>query len=100
MIAADVIWILVVLSYNGQGDTTAARDVIQHYILEYAELLIFLLAAMTYVNIQKNGFFCCATHRPRFKRLLAKSFYLDYRVIIVLHLSIADNLTNDPETFA
>jgi NhaD family Na+/H+ antiporter len=54
MVAAGIIWVLVAISYNSVGDTTSAHDMIQHNILEYAELLLFLLAAMTYVNTMQE----------------------------------------------
>uniref|UniRef100_UPI002FDA9AE1 sodium:proton antiporter NhaD n=1 Tax=Vibrio hepatarius TaxID=171383 RepID=UPI002FDA9AE1 len=54
MVAAGVIWVLVAISYNMAGDTTSAHTMIQHNILEYAELLLFLLAAMTYVNTMQE----------------------------------------------
>jgi Na+/H+ antiporter NhaD/arsenite permease-like protein len=54
MVAAGIIWILVAISYKSVGDTHSAHDMIQHNILEYAELLLFLLAAMTYVNTMQE----------------------------------------------
>lgn len=54
MVAAGIIWILVAISYNSLGDTHTAHNMIQQNILEYAELLLFLLAAMTYVNTMQE----------------------------------------------
>lgn len=50
ILAAGIIWILVGIAYAMTGDTTTAGAAVRHNILEYAELLLFLLAAMTYVN--------------------------------------------------
>jgi NhaD family Na+/H+ antiporter len=50
MLAAGLIWVLVAITYVGMGDTHTAHDAIKHNLLEYAELFLFLLAAMTYIN--------------------------------------------------
>ena len=50
MLAAGIIWVLVALAYNGLGDAHTAHEAIKHSLLEYAELFLFLLAAMTYIN--------------------------------------------------
>ncbi|MEE4252622.1 MAG: sodium:proton antiporter NhaD [Desulfuromusa sp.] len=50
MLAAGIIWILVALAYIGIGDTHTAHNAIKHNLIEYAELFLFLLAAMTYIN--------------------------------------------------
>jgi NhaD family Na+/H+ antiporter len=50
MVAAGLIWALVAVAYTEVGDTTTAAAAIRHNLLDYAELLLFLLAAMTYIN--------------------------------------------------
>ncbi len=51
MVAAGLIWILVALAYGHYyGDSAQAEQLVRHNILEYAELMLFLLAAMTYIN--------------------------------------------------
>ncbi len=50
MVAAGIIWVLVGIAYASHGDTHTASAAIRHNILEYAELFLFLLAAMTYIN--------------------------------------------------
>lgn len=50
MIAAGVIWVLVALSYQAMGKPEHAHGAIMHNLTEYAELFLFLLAAMTYIN--------------------------------------------------
>jgi Na+/H+ antiporter NhaD/arsenite permease-like protein len=49
VLAAGILWILVAAAWQIAG-IDGARDVLVHNLLEYAELLLFLLAAMTYVN--------------------------------------------------
>ena len=50
LVAAGLIWVLVALAYAGLGDTETAHNAIRHSLLEYAELFLFLLVAMTYIN--------------------------------------------------
>lgn len=51
MMAAGLIWILIALTYRQLGiPAEEAHNALIHNITEYAELLLFLLAAMTYIN--------------------------------------------------
>ena len=50
MLAAGVIWVLVALAYAAIGDTHTPHLAIKSNLIEYAELFLFLLAAMTYIN--------------------------------------------------
>ncbi|WP_372883282.1 sodium:proton antiporter NhaD [Psychromonas sp.] len=50
MLAAGLIWVLVALAYGAMGDTHTPHDAIKHNLIEYSELFLFLLAAMTYIN--------------------------------------------------
>ncbi len=51
MMAAGIIWVLIALTYKQVGiPAETAHHAIIHNITEYAELLLFLLAAMTYIN--------------------------------------------------
>lgn len=50
MLAAGVIWALLAAVVAAQGDVELAHEAVKDYLLEFAELLLFLLSAMTYVN--------------------------------------------------
>jgi len=51
MMAAGLIWILLAVTYRQVGiPAEEAHHAIMHNISEYAELLLFLLCAMTYIN--------------------------------------------------
>ena len=50
ILAAGVIWALIAWEYNQNGLPQAASAALRHTLLEFAELFLFLLAAMTYVN--------------------------------------------------
>ncbi|MAF49634.1 MAG: sodium:proton antiporter NhaD [Rhodospirillales bacterium] len=58
MLAAGIIWALVAVAYAGAGDTKTAEEAVRHNLLEFAELFLFLLAAMTFINtMDERGIF-------------------------------------------
>ncbi len=48
--AAGIIWVLIGIAYMQMGDTHTAHNAIKYNLTEYAELFLFLLVAMTYIN--------------------------------------------------
>ena len=51
LMAAGIIWVLLAITYHEVGiPAHEAHAAIMHNISEYAELLLFLLVAMTYIN--------------------------------------------------
>jgi len=51
MMAAGTIWVLLAITYRMAGiPAEEAHNAIIHNITEYAELMLFLLVAMTYIN--------------------------------------------------
>lgn len=94
MIAAGLIWILVAIAFNSHGDTTSAHTLIQHNILEYAELLLFLLAAMTYVNtMEERNVFAALRGYLVSKGLSIKAIFWLTGLLAFFISPIADNLT-------
>ncbi|MFT5371478.1 MAG: NhaD family Na+/H+ antiporter [Lysobacterales bacterium] len=58
IVAAGLIWVLVAIAYAAHGDTHTAEVLVRHNLLEFAELFLFLLAAMTYINtMEERGIF-------------------------------------------
>src|SRR5690606_27036714 len=58
LLAAVVIWVLIGCAYLPSGNHHIAADFVRHSLLEYGELLLFLLVAMTYVNtLQERNVF-------------------------------------------
>ena len=58
IVAAGFIWILVAFAYSAAGDTHTAEELVRHNLLEFAELFLFLLAAMTFINtMEERGVF-------------------------------------------
>ena len=54
LLAAGVIWAMVAYVYAQHGFTHEAEAAIRHNILEFAELFLFLLVAMTYINSMED----------------------------------------------
>ncbi len=58
IVAAGFIWMLVAIAYAMNGDTSSAEELVRHNLLEFAELFLFLLAAMTFINtMEERGVF-------------------------------------------
>lgn len=58
MVAAGLIWVLVAIASIQAGDTERANLAFRHDLLEFAELFLFLLAAMTFINtMEERGVF-------------------------------------------
>jgi len=50
ILAAGIIWALIGYIYVSNGMSHEAEAAVRHNLLEYAELMLFLLVAMTYIN--------------------------------------------------
>jgi len=94
MVAAGLIWIFVALGLAAEGRGAAVTALLEHVVLEYAELFLFLLAAISFVNAM--------VERRVFDALQAKLTAADISVRGIFWLTglgafvlspIADNLT-------
>src|SRR5690554_7414084 len=54
LLAAGLIWFLVAGAAAMSGDTESANAALKHNLLEYSELLLFLLVAMPYINAMEE----------------------------------------------
>lgn len=54
LLAAGMIWGIIAYVYVSHGLPHAAEVAVRHNILEYAELFLFLLVAMTYINAMEE----------------------------------------------
>ncbi|BDM63514.1 sodium:proton antiporter NhaD [Shewanella sp. NFH-SH190041] len=58
LLAAGLIWGLIGLTYSGINQSEMAEAAFRHNLLEYAELFLFLMVAMTYINaMEERGLF-------------------------------------------
>ena len=94
LVAAGFIWILVALSYLKIGDTHTAHQAIQHSLLEYAELFLFLLSAMTYINAmeERNVFQALRAYLVS-KGFSLRTLFWITGLLAFLISPVADNLT-------
>ncbi len=54
MLAAGLIWALLGVVYAVNGQTAALEAAAKHVILDYGELMLFLIVAITYVNTMQE----------------------------------------------
>ncbi len=54
VLAAGIIWAMIAAVYVSNGMTHEAEAAVRYNLLEYAELMLFLLVAMTYVNTMEE----------------------------------------------
>ena len=94
MLAAGLIWVCVAIVFTQVGDTHTAGAAVRHNLQEFAELFLFLLAAMTYINtMDERGVFdvlraWLVNRGFSFRQL----FWVTGAIAFVLS-PIADNLT-------
>ncbi|NCF72850.1 MAG: sodium:proton antiporter [Gammaproteobacteria bacterium] len=50
MLAAGIIWALIAYQYADSSQPHVVEEAVHNYLTEFAQLFLFLLAAMTYVN--------------------------------------------------
>ena len=58
MLAAGIIWGLIAFVYLQQGEAEATAQAVRHNLLDFAEVFLFLLVAMTYISVldERNVF--------------------------------------------
>lgn len=94
MVAAGVIWILVAITYQQAGRGELVDELVSHALLEFVELFLFLLAAMTYINtMDERGVFDVLRSWLLVQRFsLRKLFWVTGAIAFVMS-PVADNLT-------
>jgi len=94
IVAAGVIWILVALSYQALGKPDQAHAAILGNLTEYAELFLFLLAAMTYINAleERNAFRALRSWMVNKGFTLRTVFWMTGLLAFIIS-PVADNLT-------
>src|SRR5690606_38173084 len=50
LVAAGIIWVIIGIVYANHGMPGPSEQAFRHTLLELAELMLFLLVAMTYIN--------------------------------------------------
>ncbi len=94
LLAAGLIWGMIAWVYAKNGLPHAAEVAVRHNVLEYAELFLFLLVAMTYINAMEERL-VFETLRVKLVRAgfsLRKLFWIT-GVLSFFISPVADNLT-------
>src|SRR5688572_4134111 len=94
ILAAGIIWVLIAIAYAQVGDKHTAAETVRHNLLEFTELFLFLLAAMTYVNTmeERQVFDSLRSWLVRRGLCLRQLFWITGGLAFVIS-PIADNLT-------
>lgn len=94
MLAAGIIWALIAWYYQTQGIDEVVEIALRHNLEEYAELLLFLIVAMTFINAleERHVFEALRTWLIR-KGLSYRALFWTTGFLAFFISAIADNLT-------
>ena len=94
LVSAGIIWALVGIAYAAHGDHHTAEVAVRGALLEYGELLLFLIAAMTYINtMQERGVFDALRTRLSATGYSYRSIFWITGLLAFFISPVADNLT-------
>jgi len=94
IIAAGIIWGSIAWVAGQQGLSVEAEAAVRHNLLEYAELMLFLLVAMTYVNsMEDRGVFDALRARLVKSGFGFRALFWITGVLAFFISPVADNLT-------
>ena len=94
LVAAGVIWLIIGWIYTQNGIPLEAEEAFNHNLLEYAQLLLFLLVAMTYINaMEERGIFDGLRLWMVSKGLSLRSLFWLTGILAFAISSFANNLT-------
>ena len=92
--AAGLIWLIIAVSYQGTGQEQLAEAAVRHNLLEFAELMLFLLVAMTYINaMEERRLFEWLREKLIASGLGLRSLFWLTGILAFFISPIADNLT-------
>lgn len=94
VLASGIIWVLVASVYAQSGTSRVVEEAVHHNFLEYAELFLFLMVAMTYVNtmVERQVFDALRSWLIR-KHFSYRQLFWLIGVFSFFFSSILDNLT-------
>ncbi len=94
LVAAGIIWLMIGYIYTQHGIAEQAEEAFNHNLLEYAQLLLFLLVAMTYINaMEERGIFESLRIWMVSKGLSLRSLFWTTGILAFGISSFANNLT-------
>lgn len=56
MLAAGLIWIMIAFIYSRYGEMAPVNEGLRHILLDYGELLLFLIVSITYLNAMEDRY--------------------------------------------
>ena len=94
MLAAGIIWVLIAWYYQSHGIPDIVETALRHNLEEYAELMLFLLVAMTFINAmdERNVFEALRSWLIR-KDFGYRALFWVTGILAFLISAVADNLT-------
>jgi Na+/H+ antiporter NhaD/arsenite permease-like protein len=94
VLGAGIIWAMVALIANQKGLSNIAGAAIRHNLMDYAEILLFIIVAMTYINTltERRVFEALRTWLIHHRYTYRKLFWITGILSFFLS-AIADNLT-------
>ena len=94
VVAAGIIWMLVAIIGNEKGVSKIVEDSIHTCIMDYAQILLFVVVAMTYINAltERNLFLALRTWLTEKKFTYQMLFWMTGFLTFFIS-AIADNLT-------
>jgi Na+/H+ antiporter NhaD/arsenite permease-like protein len=94
LVAAGFIWVLIGIAYAQTGDTHTVEEAIRHNLLDYAEIMLFLIVAMTYVNtLEERGVFDALRAWLLGRALSLRALFWVTGAMAFAISPVADNLT-------
>lgn len=94
MVAAGAIWILAAIGFALENRGPEVTETVRHVVLEYAELLLFLLSAMSFVNaLAERRLFDALRSRLTAANVSARGIFWLTGLCAFFLSPIADNLT-------
>jgi Na+/H+ antiporter NhaD/arsenite permease-like protein len=94
IVGAGIIWVLVAMAFQSVGKTDEIHRLLDHNLLEFVELLLFLLAAMTFINtMEERNVFAALRGWLVSKGFSLFSIFWITGVLAFFISPVADNLT-------
>jgi len=94
MVAGGILWVLVAVAYAAAGKAAEATALFRHNLLDFAELFLFLLAAMTFINtMSERGVFEALRAWLIRRKLSLRALFWITGLLAFFISPIADNMT-------
>ena len=94
LVAASGVWIVVGLLFTLRGEAHLAEEAFRHNLLDYAELMLFLLAAMTFVNtLEERRVFAALRAQLAGRGFSLRTIFWITGALAFVISPLADNLT-------